>query len=67
MSAHDYDPNWWHRIEEFNRGLAVTNSGFIINRAESGTILNEDSFYLRSDEPKPDPRNYRGADWSEVG
>lgn len=19
------------------------------------------------DEPKPDPRNYRGADWSEVG
>lgn len=66
MSAQDYDLNWWHRIEAFNRGLKKPSISMLVNRAESGMMRSAESFYVRNEEPKPDPRNYKGAGWSEA-
>ena len=65
MSSRDYDPNWWHRIDLSLRHSRVKRDIFV-NCAKSGSRWDIQPMIMR-DEPKPNPRNYRGADWSEVG
>lgn len=66
MSVSDYDPNWWHRIDLSLR-LSRVKRDIFVNCAKSGSVWDTGVRCVGTDEPQPDPRNYRGADWSEVG